>query len=720
MKKQLSRLLSNNVLFFFICFLLYTLITGVIFSHRLPTIFTHYAMPDIDTDGGLWYQWFLVYINKNDLLYDIVELVTYPLGYDIAFSPVDNLIYTFQAKILSLESQFNWQTLIFITNFSSLINYPLAGLGALLLSYYLTRHRAGSFIAGLTYAFSFYFIFMGRGQMSINHAEFIPYYVLSLVYYLDTKTKPALIFSTLFFAVLFKVDAYYAFFSGIFSVLFILLYKRTNINDLIKTSCIYYACLLFFLVVVNLNFIVSNLYLFNNQLAVQSGRNSTAKGELVPLTYNLSAPENSFLYSIAGRNASFIYIIPIVIAIFGLYKTNKKSLYSLLLACYLLAVLLHSYIIDLFFINEIYFKFFGIFRGVGRLSIPAALFLGIMIAISVKELDNYLTNKKIYLTYILLIGIIIVISGLNIDGTWYKKTNFSHIATLYEPIKNNQSIKVIAPYPMTLGSDTVGFPINYQELGQIVHNKPLTSGASPFSLRTVEYQKEIKDINNENTIPNLTRYSIDTILIYNNLMPNSDSINEKLINDGRLTYVGRYTAPYDEGYTSSVDSSKDISVYQIKEVVNNNQKTKPLFYLESSYSNVEWKKVSASQYELHINNLADSDLLVFNSPYTKKWDLYPYAGNTHPILFLFNKKIFIDQHILYDDIYNAWNVSANEIKNNPNQEEYEINPDGTVNVKLSLFYTPTTNKALFDSLSQITILISLLYILLHKIKTVKL
>ena len=136
-------------------FLLFTLITLFIFNHRLPNILTQYGMPDIDTDGGLWYQWYLHYIKTHQLVYDIANVAGYPLGYDISASPASNLVFSVQLFIMEHISGFSLKNLIFITNLSSLITYPLSAIGGYLLCYYFTRDKYSSFIAGLIFGFSF-------------------------------------------------------------------------------------------------------------------------------------------------------------------------------------------------------------------------------------------------------------------------------------------------------------------------------------------------------------------------------------------------------------------------------------------------------------------------------------------------------------------------------------------------------------------------------------
>ena len=333
-------------------------------------------MPDIDTDGGLWYQWYLHYIKTHQLVYDIANVAGYPLGYDISASPASNLVFSVQLFIMEHISGFSLKNLIFITNLSSLITYPLSAIGGYLLCYYFTRDKYSSFIAGLIFGFSFYHVYMGRGQMSINHIELIPFYFLSLFYFLDKKSSFSLILSALTFALLFMSDPYYAFFSGIFSVIFVLFYKKESFIEIIKTLFIYFIPVGIILILVNFNFVLSNLYLFDKVAAIQTGRNSLPRNELTNILYYFTPISVGVLNKLPFLG-SFLYSLTFSIAILGAIMSNKNRMITLSLACFLLSIVLSAYIPNLFWINELYFRYFSMFRGVGRIALLGYLFLGL-------------------------------------------------------------------------------------------------------------------------------------------------------------------------------------------------------------------------------------------------------------------------------------------------------------------------------------------------------
>lgn len=693
-----------NASFFIFSFIVYVLITLIIFNHRLPNIFTSYAMPDVDTDGGMWYQWFMVYTKNNGLMPEITTLLVYPFGYDLTFVPFSNLIYSAHIFILNLLG-FSWQKLIFITNFSSLITYPVSALGAAALCFYLTKNKAASFISGLIFGFSFYHIFMGRGQMSINHTEFIPFYFLSLFYFLDKKTLSSLVASSLIFSIMFKADAYYAFFSGIFSLIIVILYKNEKITDKFKTFFKYYVVLFIVLFLMNFNFVLSNLYLFEGGQRVLSGRNSIPRNELIDILYFFSPTSGSLLYYFLGKFSFFVFILPMGLVIASLTFVKKNRVLVISLLCFLLGIVLSAYIPSLYWINELYFKYFPMFRGVGRIILPTYLFFGLMAGIVIAEIGRrklfIKINKKISYFAFVAFCLIVILSGLNVDETWTRSTDFSKIAMLYEPIKNNKEIKVIATYPMTVGEVAVGCPQTYQLTGQIIHNKNFACGASPFSNVAIEYYKKISNINNENTIDVLTKYGVDTIILSNKLLNDSGKINSKLKNDERLIFVGRYTASRDNGYLSTQDLSRDISVYQIKNVVENNKQEKALIYVGEN-NKLSYRKISPYKYILSINLQRKTDL-VFNSPYSDKWQIFiGDLSGFNDLTFLNRKPVFLDHHVRFNEYANSWQLDPVYIKNNLPNDSFRLNKDGSVDLLLTIYFKPKALIYLGELFSYIT------------------
>lgn len=717
---------KKNILFFSLAaFLAYTVITLLIFYHRIPNITTQYAMPDVDTDGGLWYQWFLYFINKHHLTYDVITLAGYPFGYDISLSPASNLIYSIQVFILENILGFSWSNLILVTNISSLITYPLSALGGMLLCYYLTKNKSASFIAGLIFSFSFYHIYMGRGQMSINHIEFIPFYFLSLFYYLNKKSFFSLLLSALLFSFMFMADAYYAFFSGIFSVIIISLADPEPFRIKAKTFFSYYSILFIVLLLVNFNFVLSNLYLFNSEQAAQTGRNSLPKNELTNILYYFSPLPFNLLYYYIPQASYFLYNLTFFIAIAGLIFIKNNRLYVTFLLCFLVSIVLSAYIPSLFWINILYFNFFGMFRGVGRLALPGYLFLGLTVGLAISWFMRSSVYKRINRPFriflFFMLSTTIILAGLNVDETWMRNTDFSKIAKLYQPVRDNPNISSIAAYPMNLNFNGVGFPQPYQLLGQIIHKKPYANGANFSSPQAIAYQKKISNINNKETIDILRKYGVNTIMIYNNLLENSKKINNTLKEDERVSFIGRYIQSRDVGYVSANDLSRDISLYEVKNTVNIKQNDKRLLFSPDSNTEITYKKISAYEYIITASNINSDFSIVFDSPYSNKWQLLKGdKSNKNNISFLFSDSNAVGDHQKYNEYANKWTIKKNGLYLSKEDTRNSIDKSSA---HFTLFFKPYASVTLGNMISYSTIIGITIYLISfmvkHKIKNAK-
>lgn len=704
-----------TVFFFVVSFLIYTVITGVIFNHRIENISTHYALPDVDTDGGLWFQWYSIFTKNNNILFDFNDYDGYPFGYDHSISPSSNLIYSVQMFILDKVVGYSWSNLILVTNISSLMSYPLAAIFAAWLCWYLTRNKSASFIAGLIFGFSFYHIYMGRGQMSINHIEFIPIYFLSLFYYLNNKNKFSLILSALAFTILFKADAYYAFFSGIFSVIIVLFYGQEHFKSRIRNFFLYFGALSIVLLATNLNFFISNLYVFDSGQLIDKGRFFTPRNELVTILYYFAPLTVNYLYQRFQLIGYLLYPITLIIGLLGLFFYKKNKLFVILFGCLLLAILLPTYVPAFYWLNKLYFYFFPMFRSVGRIPLLAYLFLGLMVGMVLTKFFSSALGKKMHagLQYLVIIPLsfIIIITGLNSDQTWTKNTDFSKINRLYEPLKDNQDIKVIVVYPISLNFGQVGFPQPYQLLGQVVHNKKLANGAFFTSEVAKEYQNNIKDPLEPKTIDYLIKYGVDTILIHNKILPDSEKINNILKKDNRLSFLGRYTQPNDGGTLSLNEIARDISVYQIKKVVENDD-SRPQFYT-TDRNQVEYEKIAPHKYQVKIKKIEKPTTLVYNYPYSEKWKIYLGNLSSDYDLRFLGKDSDVKNHQIFNEYTNSWKIDPEAIKR-MSDEKYRLNGDDSIDVELTLFFQPYARYSLGRLISYVTLILCLGYLIINR------
>src|SRR6218665_423630 len=126
-EKLLGRPYSALQRYFAAC-ILFIGLTAVLFSHRWWSVdpFSVYSMPDVDTDGTLWFIWLKAYSGKLFSSLGLTPLLTYPFGFDLAPFPFDNLIDDLRATAIHLAGG-GWKAAVFVINASALLAYPLSG-----------------------------------------------------------------------------------------------------------------------------------------------------------------------------------------------------------------------------------------------------------------------------------------------------------------------------------------------------------------------------------------------------------------------------------------------------------------------------------------------------------------------------------------------------------------------------------------------------------------
>lgn len=568
-------------------FFIYTAIAIVIYKHRLIDVspFTHYSMPDVDTDATLWYLWVKSQINAENTPFKTIHYLSYPYGYDMTIAPFFNIFD--EVRIFFYESMGGgWHNLIFIINISAFLAHPLTGVSMFLLAYYLTKNRYASFLAGLIFGFSAYLVLMGRGSMSNNHFWLIPIFYLSIFYFLDSKKPLAVIGSGVALAIQFAINAYWAFFAAIFAPIVFLLYAdNLSLKERVRLFTIFLGSSAIFWITINYQLIVEQIYLFTQPDLGDIARTKVPARASVNNVLASYAPAHEnivYPWGISAEGTNYPgYVAMMAAIIAGLMGIiGKRKDFAMLMICYLFAVLLCSYVPGLFWINELYFQYLGTFRGVGRFAILAIFFIALLTALLTNHYyKQYLNSSSLFampnntmkLTWafiILILPVLIVAEGYTTQGTFLRTNDFSQMAKLYAPIKNDPSVKAIAGYPMTYSSGDWGAPPLYEYLGQIVHQKPLAGGLDlrhHLDQRLLNTISDISDINAPGTIDKLIKRKVDTIIIYNDIQPNAKSIVAALKHDSRIHYQGRYKVPHDKaGYLSQNDLSRDISVFRVK------------------------------------------------------------------------------------------------------------------------------------------------------------
>jgi hypothetical protein len=192
-------------------FIIYTGLTLLYFRSCLPTFTTHLIGPPEDNMVVFWNLWW-----ANDKVLHGIESLTftnriyYPEGsslYYVAWS-FYNLILVWGLRLFLGACT--------VYNLIMLHSFPIAGIGAFLLTKYVTKNSYLALLGGFLFAFSPSHFARAQHHIHINTIQFVPFFVL---YYLRTVREGStkmLWLAALFFLLNTLADWNYMVFAGFF------------------------------------------------------------------------------------------------------------------------------------------------------------------------------------------------------------------------------------------------------------------------------------------------------------------------------------------------------------------------------------------------------------------------------------------------------------------------------------------------------------------------
>lgn len=626
MRISLQKLFSHHKFIHWLVGVFFILLFVWLLYSKIQVLWSHYGMSDVDTDGWIWMMRYQFFVKSTWLLYSNTTILAYPFGYDISYIPFFSLIYAVRQILYELFGA-NHNTAVTIMLWSSMITYPLSGIVAYLLCYKITKHHGASIIWGMMFACGYYFTLYGRGSLSQNHIYFIPLFYYFLISYVEHHHLRDWLISIIIFALLFMVNPYWAFFTGIFIIPIFIWYRQNlKITTILLSLTKYLVPLITVTILINLNFIQQQLYVFNQSTLKQWGKTDSVanyKTQLINASDYILPPNQSLIFWPEWDRSNFsLWFIWIILFLLWFIVIKNKKLFYIYTSCLIVAFALTANLPLFEPIQRFYFTYFNMFRSVSRLLVFLSLFLAILSSITLSQLLPKNTYSYLII-FILSLGI--VAEGKTSDLTLYQTTNIDNIYETFSPIKNNSNIKVIAGYPMNLSNWDNGFPPNYEMIAQSIHHKKLVGWVNPFNQKSIDFHAIVKDIvigtgvNNE-AINLLTAHRVDTIMIYDVLLP---WVSDILKLDPRVRYLWTYQWPYDNSlYVSFNQLARQYSLFQIKKVV-----IDPLLRSEFFDSNrvLEYQHVGWNKKLLTVR-FDKNDMININflQPHSEWWNFYPY------------------------------------------------------------------------------------------------
>ncbi|WCM92458.1 hypothetical protein M5C99_19185 [Acidovorax sp. NCPPB 2350] len=543
-------------------------LTAALFSHRWWSVdpFSVYSMPDVDTDGTLWFIWLKAHSGKLFTSVELTPLLSYPFGFDLAPFPFDNLIDDLRAAAIHLAGG-GWRAAVFVINASALIAYPLSGCTMYLLCWHITRGHRASLAGAIIFAFSGYFVMLSRGSMANNHFWLLPLVYLFFLRFCEQRRWHQLAIACLLTGLQFRINPYWSFYGWIFTPIFLAFAPwpwKTRLLDFLAYCLLSGVCLF----ALNIQFIQQQWYLLTN--AAMAGLVRPPGGALSAIF------EQGALFMPGIASKAYGFSAPMDVGAFLGYSLlllltlaccNRRAwahpLFRPALACFAVAVVLCSYVPALVSVNFLYFSLFDMFRGVSRVVQMASFFAAILAAIHIASRPRPTRWSYLGLAAFLAWYLLETYPG---SPTLRQKTNFAQVAEVYKSLAEDTEATAVASYPMTYYNQSWGTAPLFEMIGQVVHRKPL---AGAKDLRLLQSDPEARplfgDIHDPRTIDVLAGYGINRIVIYNRLLDNAAQIHEALSADARLRFLGRHFIDQKDCEVSLTCKSLDISIYQIRD-----------------------------------------------------------------------------------------------------------------------------------------------------------
>lgn len=163
-------------------------------------------------------------------------------------------------------------------------------------------------------------------------------------------------------------------------------------------------------------------------------------------------------------------------------------------------------------------------------------------------------------------------------------------------------------------------------------------------------------------------------------------------------------------------------------VVYENNDFRPLIYTtqekETIYKYIPYQNVSylfkyPTKYEINLNNISKPVYLNFSQTYNSEWELW--IGKFNWFKVLLDKNYFGENnHLKNDSNLNSFLINPEYIKQNFSKEYYNENPDGSIDLKLVLYFKTQSYFYLGLIISGTTLLGCIGYLIYEGIKHLKL
>jgi hypothetical protein len=467
-----------------IILILYTVITILIFYPITLNFHSYFPGISVDVLANSWYFW----LPRGDLLYS-----------DTDFLHIDYLAYPHSSNLF-INSIFLWNVIIyspvewffrlpFTYNLNIFLSFIISGYTTFLLARYVTQDSCASFIAGLIFTFSPFRIYrIIMGHINLTATEFIPLYIIFLLKFI----KEVNLKNSLLLALLFIINVYSSIYISFVLMIFTLIIIFLNVRKIFIFKNLKYIILVLTISLISIfpyiyAFISEgNKYFTFKSLNFASKYSADLFAFIFPSSFNLFWGDYLKNYVNVTWSEHFIGYTVIIILIYGLIRGSGNKVWLTAGICFFVLSLGPTLkIMDktgdnifFFYLDDlkvtvplpyiILYYICPLIRVPGRFTMFMILSIAILCAYSLKDFFQRFSRRKIFITTLLTIFILVEFS-VDMPVT---KVNVPEIYYRIEKEKEDFTILEI-PLFIVDGWHHIGVYDNTVQYYQTIHNKKI-------------------------------------------------------------------------------------------------------------------------------------------------------------------------------------------------------------------------------------------------------
>jgi hypothetical protein len=451
--------------------------------------------------------------------------------------------------------------------------------------------------------------------------------------------------------------------------------------------------------------------------------------------------EDYFLFS------SVLTLVPISLIIIGILQKQKKVIYEyFLLSGFIIVTVLSVRLAYSFeWINSFFYKYsLGLFRSSDKLFV---FYPYILISLTLVSLNKIKWKYKwIFLPVLLAPSIFFIMGGVSkfnskqvvnsLDGYEYKylteiPKEYYSIQDKYFDIPNPTSTTIVSlPYSVVNSANWVNYQKwNYvgNDITRFLWNKNQII-ANTYDHPVLQNKFSFGDFNEQETgtkeelLSLIQKFSGEYIIFHKD-------ISDEWLNKSQ--YIQKKI--YELQESQDLIKLEDNDYFTLYKLADKN--LYPVIY--SKNSNIQFHRINPTKHKITIKNIKDKTEVQFNQSFNKLWNLYSsqdqkecdqlqsYNINSfkttectfdrkffegEELSYLWKQPLFEDTHKLVYDYANQWTIDPEYIKANFDKSMYKENPDGSIDVELTLYFKPQSYFYLGIIISGTTLILCLSYL----------